>query len=81
VKPECSVHLKINHLIHRQGEPVPPAVAKIKRVYESGQFNVMYACATCLSELRRMSSNYQFHIEVEMFNRRSTDELKLEGVL
>lgn len=79
--PPCSVHLKINHLIVRDTDPIPKAVAKVTRIFNGGGFNVMYACETCLSELGRMSSNYQFEIRVEKFNRRVTDELKRDGVL
>ena len=79
--PECSVHLKIQHLLHPIDAPVPKAVAKVKRVFDGGGFNLMFACDDCLSELRRLSSNYKFEIEVEKFNRRSTDQLKKNGVL
>jgi hypothetical protein len=44
---------------------------------------VMYACESCLSEIRRMAATHRFEnvIEVEMFNRRQTDELRKDGVL
>ena len=76
--PDCSIHSKINpfsKILTR------PAVAKVKRLYKGGAFNVMYCCEECLSEIRRMSSRFGFEIEEEMFNRRSTDELKKDGVL
>ena len=76
--PACSIHNKVNLFSKITNVP---AVAKIKRLYAHGQFNIMYACADCLSEVRRMSAQFGFDIEVEMFNRRSTDELKKDGVM
>lgn len=40
------------------------AVSEIKRVYEGGQFNIMFCCADCLRLVRRQSVQYGFVIEV-----------------
>jgi hypothetical protein len=81
--PECSVHLKLQHLLFNENDPIPKAIAQVKRVYPDGQFNVMLTCEPCLSEIRRMAATCRFEdvIHVEMFNRRHTDELRRDGVL
>lgn len=73
----CSTHSKINPFTKI---PDVSAVARIKRVYETGQFNIMYCCADCLSVVRRLSAQYCFNIEVSPFNKRSTDELRRDGL-
>lgn len=76
--PDCSIHQSVNEFSR---VTKVPAVAKIKRVFDDKKFNIMFACDHCLSEVRRMSARYDFKIEVEMFNRRQTDELKRNGVI
>lgn len=74
----CSTHSKINSFTKI---PDVSAVARIKRVYENGQFNIMYCCADCLSNVRRQAARYGFIIEVDAFTKKGTDELKREGII
>lgn len=57
----CTTHSKINPFTKI---PDVNAVAEVKRVYENGQFNIMYCCADCLSVVRRQSAQYGFEIRV-----------------
>jgi len=74
----CTTHSKINAFTKI---PDVDAVAQVKRVYDNGQFKIMFCCADCLSHVRRQAAQYGFDIDVDAFNRRSTDELKKDGVL
>lgn len=67
--PPCDIHLD-NFGI------VTPSTAKVKRVFDNGTFTARFYCAQCLREVRHQASKFMFDIEVEMFNRRTTDKLK-----
>lgn len=67
--PPCDIHMD-------NFGTVTPSVAKVRRVFQNGTFNARYYCKSCLREVRHMASKYMFDVEVEMFNRRTTDKLK-----
>ena len=67
--PPCDIH-QDNFGI------VTPSVAKVKRIFDNGSFTARYYCAQCLREVRHQASKFMFDLEIETFNRRSTDKLK-----
>jgi hypothetical protein len=68
--PKCDIER------HDMNGYAPDAVAKVKRLYDSGPFHVFYVCKQCLRDVQHDSARFSFTIEVEEFNRRATDRLR-----